>query len=130
MESIAGKRTAGVDGSSRRVRYGKSDEKSPFKKWNRIMSGIPSESDNPDVPNIRDSDFESVVVHHLEDANFGIVDILAGEGNANVLKAIRELKQQISALHHLVESRLPVAEEAKVPLDPSNQVPPEEMIDD
>jgi hypothetical protein len=94
------------------------------------MSGIPSESENPDDPNLRDSDFESVVVHHLEDANFGIVDLLAGEGNANVLKAIRELKQQISVLHHLVESRLPATEVAKAPPDISSQVSPEEITDD
>lgn len=94
------------------------------------MSGIPSESGNSDEPSIRESDFESVVVHHLEDANFGIVDILAGDGNANVLRAIRELKQQISVLQHLVESRLPAPESAKAPVETSNHVPPEELVDD
>jgi hypothetical protein len=53
------------------------------------------------------SEFEAVVVHHLEDANIGIVDILDGEANSNVLKAIRDLRSQIAELYRLVDSRLP-----------------------
>lgn len=70
------------------------------------MSGTPSNSDDSS-DFVSRNDFETVVVHHLEDANFGIVDLLDGEANANVLKAIRELKHQIAALYRLVESRLP-----------------------
>jgi hypothetical protein len=61
-----------------------------------------------------------VVLRHLEDANFGIVDILDGESNTNVLKAIRELKQQIATLTRLVESRLPPLHDTP-PRAPSEQ---------
>jgi hypothetical protein len=70
------------------------------------MSATPSSPEESDNFTTR-SEFEAVVVHHLEDANLGIVDILDGEANSNVLKAIRDLRHQIADLYRLIDSRLP-----------------------
>jgi hypothetical protein len=72
----------------------------------QLMSVTPSGPEEFDNFTTR-SEFEAVVVHHLEDANIGIVDILDGEANSNVLKAIRDLRSQIAELYRLVDSRLP-----------------------